>query len=164
MRVSKTLWVRVAYFRTGSIVIVPLPGGRAGSAATATAFYCFDGPVAILLLRRHRLQPGAVSRGIPYIEPHPLFPSGVEGNPEGFHPERLGTGQGNDLAIHLRPVAPYQLGKLQRKGVFDAGRVDTLRAGSFDPPFVEENLACGARSAARPRFSSVRLSRRKFLT
>ena len=78
-----------------------------------------------------------------------FLPVRVEGNAEGLGAEGLGISQLDDLAIDLRAVAPDELGKFEREGVFDAGGVNALRARAFNAPIVKENFARGAEEIAR---------------
>src|SRR5258708_16030457 len=46
--------------------------------------------------------------------------------------------------LDLGSVAPYQVCKLERIGVFNIRRINTLSAAAFDTPLVKENLSGGA--------------------
>src|SRR5260370_15353808 len=102
------------------------------------------------LFKLNGLNPCSVSCGIPYCKPDPFLTCRVEGNIEGLVAERTTFGEINDLPVRLGPIAPDQLGKLQRKGIFDGCVIGALGSRAFDAPVVEENFAGGAEEVSGP--------------
>src|SRR5260370_37183826 len=101
------------------------------------------------LFKLNVLNPCPVSCGIPYCKPDPFLPCRVEGNSERLVAERNGFGGIDDLPVHLGPIAPDQLCKLQWKGIFDGCVIGAPGARAFDAPVVEKNFACGAEEVSR---------------